>query len=598
MKSLCQLVACGLALGMFSCASETLPKPEQKTALSRGEMTVTVINKTWMDIEVLDETRLISHNSEKTISLPLLQSDLNDGYSVSYRVKVMDPLYIKIPRREHLIIDPQQDKAVIESVDFLFESSYFILKNKSPQTISLRKDRKNTPTVEYILPVRQFDPDLSPVYQSPYIKPGDSGLYTLPVSPALSGAAAFLIEKDLYKTSSLSIDPVHPGHIYTFVFDGPSLVCTDERPLHRVGEPTWSKTFPDAAAPVVLISGEQVLSASAKDSVQYRASSGGAVEVQNLRQEEDALSIEAVLPLDGAFLLAGYTPQFTPVARKQGEDGRIHWDRLPSYREDSLCGYFLTAAERSPGSWLVAGGSDNGRNRNSPQVYGPYLQEIKEIQGSLGQSQWELGPDDFPPHYGAVKSAAYDSLHERYLITGDLQDGAGAYLADIDGAGNVQSHKTLEDFICNRLLIDREGAYYVIGEEQRSWGSFGVVRKYTDAHLVWQQPTPLPANSYYYAGMLQEGTLVLGGTMQAHSSIGEGGIPLIEALSLKDGSTVWRQSLEDPVFARTSLVTGIAAAPDYGYLLSLSGINKGFVAPPFMIVRVNTYGRLADHQVR
>jgi hypothetical protein len=81
----------------------------------------------------------------------------------------------------------------------------------------------------------------------------------------------------------------------------------------------------------------------------------------------------------------------------------------------------------------------------------------------------------------------------------------------------------------------------------------------------------------------------MAGVMQEESKHGQSGVPFIESVNIERGTSVWREKLSVPA----SLVTAIAPAPDYGFALTLSGIDeKGNYNEPFMIIRVNSQGKL------
>jgi hypothetical protein len=573
-----KLLILGWALLFFSCASGNAGKQQADVDLSTppdGGVPLRVINNTWMDVEIFDETRVIPRGSERNISLPRLRAGLNDGYSVTYRVKLMDDIYLNVRRDENIVIAEGQNSITIESPDFNFESSYFIVRNGGGQSISLRKDRRNSETIEYIRPVFRVDRyTFIPGYSGddPYITPGNQRLY----DTLVPGDNFFLIETDQYKTIPFSINRVLPGYFYFFTFDGTAVTLTDARPLRRIGEPPWSRTLPDISSPAILA-----------------AEGEGAFAVPSADYELKAANRTA----EGGLLSAGFAEQnggYVPLARKEAEDGTLRWQLEPSRRADSRSAYYLALARGGGDLWFAAGGADTGKNEAAG--FKAYIRCFRDLGASVSV-QWELGPDDFTERCGAVKSICWDAANRRCLVTGDLlnTETAAAYTAFIDDNGKIlKVDAGFRGFSFSRIVGAADGAYYLIGEERKSDGlSYAVLLKYSaEGERLWRTQRQPPAESYYQDAILDEdeGTIVLAGTMNGTDSYGSDGNPFIECVNTAAGEREWIKALDEPAFGGVTLAAGIVKAPDYGYVLSLAGITDGAYRAPFIAARVNARG--------
>jgi hypothetical protein len=566
------LLILGWVFIFFSCVSGSARKRQADADLFAppdGGVPVHVINNTWMDVEIFDETRVIPRNSERNISLPRLQPGLNGGYPVTYRVKLMDDIYLNIRRNKNIIIAEGQESVKIESLDFNFESSYFILRNGDRQTISLKR------TIGYIQPVLRFDwYTLIPGYSAddPYITPGNQRLY----GPLASSGNSFSIETDQYKTIPFSIDRVLPGYLYFFTFDGTAAVLTDARPLRRIEEPPWSKILTGISLPAILA-----------------AEGAGAFAVPSADYELKAANRTA----EGGLLSAGFAEQnggYVPIVRKEAEDGTMRWQLEPSRRADSRSAYYLALTQGGGDLWFAAGGADTGKNEAAG--FKAYIRCFRDL-GASAAPQWELGPDDFKERCGAVKSLLWDATHRRCLVTGELlnTESAAAYIASIDGSGKIlKVDAGFKGFSFSRIIGAAGGAYYLIGEEQKSDGlSYAVLLKYNaEGERLWRTQQQPPAESYYQDAVLDEdeGTIVLAGTMNGTDSYGSDGNPFIECVNIAGGKREWIKALDEPVFRGAALAAGIVKAPDYGYVLSLAGITGGAYRTPFIVARVNARG--------
>jgi hypothetical protein len=197
----------------------------------------------------------------------------------------------------------------------------------------------------------------------------------------------------------------------------------------------------------------------------------------------------------------------------------------------------------------------------------------------------------------------YDAKNDLWRMTGEVLDydqrgnrRHGSYLITVDGNGTVKKTDTsFSGLSFYKILGGVDGAYYLIGEEEKAGASYALVTKYDAAgKLLWRQKEQPQAYSYYQDAVLEAdaGQIVLAGTMNARNGSGEGGTPFIQALSTDAGGELWRQELTASEFKGTALVSGIRKAPDYGYMLALCGIAQGTPRTPFVIARVNERGYL------
>jgi outer membrane protein assembly factor BamB len=172
----------------------------------------------------------------------------------------------------------------------------------------------------------------------------------------------------------------------------------------------------------------------------------------------------------------------------------------------------------------------------------------------------------------------------------------GSYIARIDGEGRIKSiDPSFKNLLFNKIIIESSGAYYLIGEEERAGESYGFAAKRDEnGNEVWRSRDRPYAHSFYQDGLLdrENRELVLAGTMRADEPDGTGGAPFIEGLNADTGELVWREVLTGPEFRGSALVSGVVKAPFYGFALTLSGIQDGYFAPPFMIARLNARGKL------
>ena len=599
-KFIISITAVWLCL-IYSCAAPQKITDSMPDESIEYTFDVSITNNTQFDLEILDDSRVIPKNGEKKVTLPAFFNELNDGYRIIYRVKLLDDIFIRIPRMENLVIKREQKSASIESVDFESNLCFLLLQNEGNQIISLKTD------IAYLSAIEQAEPRK---YGSPTLAPGKS--HICEITP---GPVNLMVESD-YRSVGLLFDTAKPGYIYSFLYTVNGITLTDSRPLYRVGESAWAETIPEANATLKLAvkDGEIHMFAPTDNGlVRYAYDSAGNKKEQI--PSGDDFQISVAIPTGNDFFIAGYEVNYSrnitiPIARIQGADGTPRRLLSMSGNPEYNSAFYNTAAQKDS-TWLLAGGITQF---GEPSAYARLVRD----NGSALTAEWELGRAHFDAALksnaqtassgigcGEIESAVYDSKRDRWLLTGNnlefdsmLRPVVGSYLAIVNSTGDIQKIDTsLKGFSFYKILIDAQGNYYLVGEEQKGTDSLAVIVKYNaDGLKLWQIPVPPSSQpavySYYNDAILdiENSQIVLGGTLDANDGSGNGGKPFVEGVDMEKGTSLWREVLTDPVFAGTSLVTSIVPAPDYGFVVTLSGIND-YTSPPYVVARVNARGK-------
>jgi hypothetical protein len=229
----------------------------------------------------------------------------------------------------------------------------------------------------------------------------------------------------------------------------------------------------------------------------------------------------------------------------------------------------------------------------------------------VGPAEFDAKTGNQGPKCGTVKDAVFDG--NRWLLVGDVIEQErqgnlvkGSYMAEINAAGEIQKTDfSFPGFSFNRLLLESGGSTaggeavrYLAGEEQWVGETRAILVKYDPRGREMWRFTNHPGHSFYQDAVLdgENGQIVLVGTLGAGDETGTGGRPFIEGVNLETGALLWREELS--ALKGAVLVTGIVKAPDYGFVLALSGMDNGAYGSPFMTVRVNARGRLLNHVTR
>jgi hypothetical protein len=260
----------------------------------------------------------------------------------------------------------------------------------------------------------------------------------------------------------------------------------------------------------------------------------------------------------------------------------------------------LFALARDDTNGLVAAGSalKNGVIGD----YTAYVQAFRE-EGNRAGVIWELGPDNLESRYGEIRSVMYDAKNKVWRAVGKLLEydrmgnpAPGSFLMEINAEGKIiKTPFVFRGFSFYAIRGAKDGAYFLIGEEEKGAESVALVQKYDEnGTLLWRQKTQLPSFSYYYDAVLDEdnGQIILAGTTRARDAAGTDGVPFIQGIDAVTGGETWRSELTDPVCAGANLAGALVKLPDYGYAAALCGIRDGGSEKPYVIVRVNERGLL------
>ena len=518
---------------------------------------------------------------------------LSGGFDIWYEVPLSStvPIYIRGDRRT---IRDNQDSLVINELRITENYGRFItIRNNAGSAISFWTggiaipliEQRGTPSLQNFLTAtnrREFSP-------------GETAVYDISRD---AGNISYFIDDSGRRVPFFVPQPLKRNHLYSFSYNGSAVILTDSRPLHRAGEPAWAKTISNATDPMMLVSAEEqihLFTSIDQNIAHYTFGSAGNEKSQNINP--GYFHIRAASQTADGFLIAGFEQtgrDLRPIARIHGEDGVLRRSIEPSTRRDIHSAYFSTVAQKDNSSWLLTGGG----MQVSDQAFFPYARHVRDDGGRLA-TLWELTRADFETHTpgiicGAVSSAIYDPVRNRWLLTGQTLRTSASYLAEVNAEGIIQKIDTsFIDLSFNKILLDTDG-YYLAGYELKDGGRFAFIAKYnTGGGQIWRLSEQPRSNSYYQDVILdiENNRIILAGTMQATEASGRNGVPFIDAVNMETGELLWREILSDPSLSGTSLVTAIAHAPDYGFVLTLSGYSDWF-EKPYMITRVNSQGKL------
>jgi hypothetical protein len=592
-----------LAFFVFSCVSV---KEQNKDTASTEQLnfSVTIHNNTIWDISILSENkdRMILKGKIENVSLPIQKNELSLPYEIICYVKITSDV-IKPITLVKKVIKKDEKSVNIDQKTFECDESYFVLTNTADSIIKVIRPDSNT----YRAGIGPDTESSNSIFE---LRRGQSNVYkpeNLSCSVENENKVLFPIPQKIRK-----------GWVDSFIFDGSSVILTDSRPLHRVGESAWvkpnedSKELENVTSVMPLVTEDNIIHffvSTEKELTRIVYDSTGIDNNTKSIPSRDSFNITYLSAVNDGFFIAGYkkinNDKYKPYVRVLDVDGVIRRE-LPDSVYKSIRLY--TAAQKD-NTWLIAGDGIGDYDTHTAYV------RIFKDEGNKLIDIKEFKSNEFPRYNGMsqcedIMAAVYNNKKDCWLISGNIQNESfnGSYLARINNDYTIQIINKFKEIYFYKILADEKNSdYYLAGQEKNGNETFAVLFKYNaDDKQIWQlrdHDQPL-SHSFYNDAIFdarnkkdntnnEDALIILAGTLQAKEEYGNGGIPFIEAINITNGKRIWQEKLTDSEFDGTSLVTAIALAPYYGYVLTLSGgIEEGyFNRQPFRIARLNSFGK-------
>lgn len=613
-----------MMISFFSCASSgtsSIPEDVNKfmqsseTVPSRGEI-INVNNPTVYNI-FFDGGQLIPKRSNgNKVVLFTEGSELSNGFDIWYEIPLSAsvPLYMIGDRRR---IRENQNTLIINDPQTTENYGVFItINNNVGNAITFETNgvanplvkQKGKPSSEnYLLPTTKYE-----------FSSGETGVFNISGD---SGRENYSV-RDNRKVIQFSLPfPLKKNYLYDYDYTSSGMILTDIRPLHRVGEPAWvTRRLPKAIGKMPLVTADNKvhLFAPAQDGF-YRYAYDSAGNAGDPIKSEGDFEIRSVARTADGFLVVGYEePEgqlYKPVARIYGDDGIVRRMLKHSGQKDvDGSTFFHSIVQKNDKSWLLAGGDYN------EGTFSAYVLLIEDGGLEL-KKEWELTNKDFEKASNSIKcgeihSVDYDAKNDLFIVTGQINDEKGepidtSYVAEISGDGKIiKIGPVFKDSIFYKIVVTPDGSYFLAGYEKKGNGYFAALVK-IDAKGRQTKLTNQPhSDSSYQDAFLdkENNRIILGGTMRAKDECGKEGVPFLDAVDIDKNVLLWREELKNDSLKGTTLVTSIAPAPDYGFIIALSDWNtvdydkRGnpilYYSEPFIAARVNSQGLLKGEIIK
>jgi hypothetical protein len=552
------------------------------------EITITVDNPTIYNVYIEGDIEKTIGKSSKNNKVTLLVEDgtLSGGFNIFYEIPLSNTFSI-FYKGDHRIFRENQTSFIITEPRVIENyGNYIILNNKANNAVRFLVG--TTPIVAWIQTGSPAMGNNITRSDKREFSPGETVVFRMDNDSSLNNYSI----RDGSKNIPLNLPKnVERNYCYSFEYNKDRIELTDARPMHRVGETAWTKTINNATGPMPLVAADgeiHMFASTDKELIRNVYDSNG--NVKESVKNGDGFNILYASKAENGFFIAGYKElkigDFQPVARMQSIDGSTRYSLKLS--ENYTAARFFTAAQKDTATWLLAGdGVKIGNNGNTAYA------RMVQIKNDELIAVWELSPDI---KCGDIQAAVYDNTRDCWFVTGENIDG-GSYIAQIDSNGKIiKINNSFKDMSFYKILIDKNGICYLAGEEQQGNKTNAIFGKYTINDSQFQRiTTQADSHSYYNDALLDTANnrIILGGVMKAADEKGSRGIPFVDVVDIQTGTRMEHEELSSLEIkeAGAVLVTAIATAPDYGFVLTLSGMGTEYYDKPYLIVRVNSQGK-------
>jgi len=563
------------------------------------EITITVDNPTGYDvfIEGNIEKRIEKLSNNNTLTLLIEDGPLSSGFYIFYEIPLSNSVFL-FYKGDHKVFRENQTSFTIEEPHHIENyGTFIILRNKVNNAVRFfTGGTSNSSWIQTGSPKMGNNWTRTSKME---FNPNETAIFKIDYN---SGHKNYFVRDGRNNNPLILPQNVKNNFVYDFDYTANGVTLTDARPLHRVSEESWLKPIDvTGTEPIQLVEAEN------KEAIHIIVSTDGGLlrntynstgNIIDSRPTRESIPYFTSAGLaEGGFFIAGYERLangiYRPIVRLQSMNGSTQ-DILN--QSGNYISRIFTTAQKGNDEWLLAGdGAKIGTYGNTAYV------RLVRLENNKLKPEWERGSDDFKGksvtiECGTIKSAVYDHVHDCWFVTGENINQDDSYVAQISSDGKITVKDFFKDKTFNKILIDANGICYLAGDEQRGNETYAILIKYTINNNHTQQITTQAAShSYYYDALMDTANnqIVLAGVLKAEDDTGYRGIPFIEAIDLQSGDLRWREELANPEIkdAGAVLVTAIVPAPDYGFVIALSGIANDSFGKPFIIARVNSQGK-------
>ncbi len=579
---------------LFSCVSAR----NKRTEIIDNTFRIDISNGSRFEVEIDSQKimpgKIIQHN------LPLHESVLYDGWSVTYKIPISETeSYL---HSEKITIADSQNALEIKNPSGVLETETYIkIKNNSHASIQI------TSTGNNYLPIF-FKGQINGVSYSNdyYIPNGKIGIVKARNVSSLS------IKNDKGIQSIFKDGDIQASFVYTYEYDGKNACLVDSRPLLTMGEETWEATFaenvsvckmlrrPDSDA-LYFAGTETALDAKGFPFLRGVAgrieiSNGGAESVAEefcydpFDVDGDAQFFDAMFLDDGELVAVGQVSTEEPcgIIVRYTADGAV--SDFAVAEETIALGALCRGTDSSS---FFAGGIDSDGN-------------IVVMSVSCGTSFMRRKIAALPITDGETADGirlCCSATEDFILLAVNIKGADGLPLSrlyKIPSNGCAMNEINLQEKICaiSSIIMNQNGDVFLTGETfAGSKTAACILTVRLDEHSCETQFISPDTPSWISEAWLDEaaGELIVCGM----TAFGKNRVPFMRAFGMQDLQTLWEQTYSASLFKGLNDVAFLIPCEDYGFLVGMSALDAdNNRRAPFKIVRVTSTGKISkNHQI-
>lgn len=533
-----------------------------------------ISNTSRYDIEI--ENKLIAPGKSDEHILPLHDATLYDSVPILYRIPLTEKIYYDY--KSKIQIANEQDSVIIDNPteNNLYES-YIIINNISKQPIQVSNGISTFYSCCIDGKINGRDDEKT---EDMYILPNSKAV----LDGSRSNRLCVVYGKNVFDLF-MNIE-IERGYIYTFEFDGESVKLKDYRPILKIGEATWE--IPVANSQKVkfirfneytqntYIVGEDTTNSEKSQCFIQVVDNQGNIVKYDTEEFANCVFTDIIFYKDSLIVAAQNKDLQTPPFLIEFDNTGKRTGLLSDFSDLSSIDALYKVNEEQ----FYISGTSSGKDKIIilPVKYGNNLLREKKL--------FELSCDLNPKNY----KSCYDKLNNSIWYAINYESVASEiYKVDLSTATNEKISLTEVFSKITGIVHDNMNSLYVSGQDDTGLTVVAKVTWKNDSEQFVSEKVYNFNRSTEITGIhiSNDIELVVCGLENTSSLIRSTTTPFMQAISLKDSISLWKQQYSKEY----SSVNYFVPCTDYGYMVFLEGMSSNASC----LMRVNSVGKVSDN---
>lgn len=533
-----------------------------------------ISNTSRYDIEI--ENKLIAPGKSDEHILPLHDATLYDSVPILYRIPLTEKIYYDY--KSKIQIANEQDSVIIDNPteNNLYES-YIIINNISKQPIQVSNGISTFYSCCIDGKINGRDDEKT---EDMYILPNSKAV----LDGSRSNRLCVVYGKNVFDLF-MNIE-IERGYIYTFEFDGESVKLKDYRPILKIGEPTWEIPvtnsqivkfirFNEYTQNTYIVSEDTTNSEKSQCFIQVVDNQGNIVKYDT-EEFANCVFTDIIFYKDSLIVAAQNKDLQTPPFLIEFDNTGKRTGLLSDFSDLSSIDALYKVNEEQ----FYISGTSSGKDKIIilPVKYGNNLLREKKL--------FELSCDLNPKNY----KSCYDKLNNSiwYAINYESVD-SEIYKVDLSAVTNDKISLTEFFSKITGIVHDNMNSLYVSGQDDTGLTVVAKVTRKNDSEQFVSEKVYNFNRGTEITGIhiSNDIELVVCGSENTSSLIRSTTTPFMQAISLKDSTSLWKQQYSKEY----STVNYFVPCTDYGYMVFLEGMSSNASC----LMRVNSVGKVSDN---